>query len=116
MRLFYKSAVRHFECIVSVNWTMDITYSKYYSELNGEAKTRYENKIRLILYEKDPFCHLEVDNLSLRGLQWYEWPDVTYSNIYNYLINTLSFCTHEQLKAYKSMDGYNFTLAVGLVI
>ena len=78
MRLFYESAVCHFERIVSVNWTM---YSKYYSELNGEAKTRCEDKIRLILYEKDPFCYLEVDNSSLHGLQWYEWPDVTYPDI-----------------------------------
>ena len=54
-----------------------------------------------ILYEKDPFCQLEVDNSSLHGLQWYEWPDVTYPDIYNYLINTPSFCTH-------GMDGYNF--------
>ena len=82
-------------------------YSKYYSELHGEAKTRYKDKIRLISYEKDPFCHLEVVNSSLHGLQWYEWPDVTYPDVYNYLINTPSFCTHEQLKAYKSMDGYN---------
>ena len=107
MRLFYESAICHFECIVSVNQTMDIAYSKYYSELHGEAKTRYKDKIRLISYEKDPFCHLEVVNSSLHGLQWYEWPDVTYPDVYNYLINTPSFCTHEQLKAYKSMDGYN---------
>lgn len=62
----------------------------------------------MILYGKDPFCHLEVDNLSVSGLQWYGWPDVTYPDIYNYLIITPSFCTHEQLKAYRSMDGYNF--------
>ena len=77
MHLFYESAIRHFECIVSVNGTMDIAYSKYYSELNGEAKTRYEDKIRLISHKKDPFCHLEVVNSSLHGLQWYEWPEVT---------------------------------------
>ena len=33
---------------------------------------------------------------------------MTYPDIYNYLINTPSFCTREKLKAYKSMDGYNF--------
>ena len=56
---------------------MAFVASKYYSELSGEAKTRYEDKLKKILYEKDPFCHLEVDKSSLSGLQWYEWPDMT---------------------------------------
>lgn len=87
---------------------MASVYSQYYSELNGEAKRRYEDKLKMILYGKDPFCYLEADKSSISSLEWYEWPDVTYPDIYNYLINTSSFCTHEQLKAYKSMDGYNF--------
>ena len=33
------------------------------------------------------------------------WPEV---DIFNYLISTTSPYTREQLKAYKSMDGYNF--------
>ena len=33
---------------------------------------------------------------------------MTYPDIYNCLINTPGFCTCEQLKAYKSTDGYNF--------
>ena len=37
-----------------------------------------------------------------------DWPSVSYANIYNYLINTPSEYTHEMLKAYKSIDGYNF--------
>lgn len=32
----------------------------------------------------------------------------TYVDIYNFLINTTGYCTHERLKAYKSLDGYNF--------
>ena len=53
---------------------------------------------------KRSFCH---DNLSSNRLQWNDWPDTTYPDI-NYVINTPSFCTREQLKAYKSTDGYNF--------
>ena len=41
-------------------------------------------------------------------VEWIDWPSVSYTDIYNYLINTPSEYTHEMLKAYKSMDGYNF--------
>ena len=41
-------------------------------------------------------------------VDWNDWPDVSYADIYNYLILTASLYTHEQLKAYKSLDGYNF--------
>ena len=59
----------------------------------------------------DPYCALESGNSSYSSsMEWYEWPDVTYPDIYNFLINTrtTSYCTHEQLKAYRSLDGYNF--------
>ena len=35
------------------------------------------------------------------------WPDVTYADVYNYLILTSSRLTYNQLKAYKSLEGYN---------
>ena len=85
-----------------------IQYSRYYSELEGEAKSRYEQKVKMIGLV-DPYCSLESGNSSSSSsVEWYEWPDVTYADIYNFLINTTSYCTHEQLKAYKSLDGYNF--------
>ena len=34
------------------------------------------------------------------------WPDVTYADVYNYLILTSSL-THDRLKAYKRLKGYN---------
>ena len=36
------------------------------------------------------------------------WPEIEYPDICNYLTYTTSSYTKEQLKAYKSMDGYNF--------
>ena len=83
--------------------------SKYFSKLTGEAKKRYEDKLKLIGCVQNPYYYLEnpkakVDNL----LDWNNWTDVSYADIYNYLILTPSLYTHEQLKAYKSLDGYNF--------
>ena len=37
-----------------------------------------------------------------------EWPDVTYAEVYDYLVLTASFYTRDQIKAKKSLDGYNF--------
>ena len=42
------------------------------------------------------------------GVDWNSWPHVEYPNIYNYLIQTPSVYTDESLKAYRSLDAYNF--------
>ena len=41
------------------------------------------------------------------SVEWFDWPDVAYGDIYSYLILIPSCCTHEKFKAYKSLDGYN---------
>ena len=57
----------------------------------------------------DPYLRMEK---KLSGgdvsasIEWMNWPDVSYADIYNYLILSPGF-THEQLKAYKSLEGYN---------
>ena len=66
------------------------------------------DKLKLICCVQDPYYRAEnpkatVDNL----VEWNDWPDISYADIYNYLILTPSLYTHEQLKAYKSLDGYN---------
>ena len=38
---------------------------------------------------------------------WHEWPDLMYTDIYNYLILTPSLYTYKQLKSYKSLGAYN---------
>ena len=39
-------------------------------------------------------------------LEWMNWPNVLYADIYNYLI-LLPGMSHEKLKAFKSLEGYN---------
>jgi len=87
-----------------------VTYSKYYSDLESDAKERYDEKLRLIKVSEDPYLLFERRSWFMERRQlveWFDWPDVVYGDIYNYLILTPSYCTHEQLKAYKSLDGYN---------
>ena len=91
-----------------------VQYSKYYEEMVRDAKPRYEEKIRMIGLV-DPYCHLEgkancFNSSRFSTVEWYEWPEVTYADVFNYLINTTSYCTFEQLKAYRSMEAFNFLI------
>ena len=83
------------------------TYSKYFSKLEGSSKARYEEKLRMLGNLEDPYLKTTS---KLAKIDWREWPNVQYPDIYNYLITTPSPCTKDQLKAYKSMDGYNFAI------
>ena len=86
-----------------------LVYSKYFSELKEEAvKKRYVEKLKVAECLKDPYCYLESRSNISDAVEWNRWPDVTYADIYNYLVLTVSFYTQDQLKAYKSLDGYNF--------
>ena len=85
-------------------------YSKYYTELEVDSRKRYDEKLKLIKASEDPYCYFENRNRQperRQCVECFDCPDVAYSDIYNYLILTPSYCTHEQLKAYKSPDGYN---------
>ena len=77
-------------------------YSKYYEELDTVAKKRYREKLDIAGLSCDTYisADFQTGNSQL-------WPKVEYPDIFNYLINTTSSCTKEQLKAYKSLDGYN---------
>ena len=85
------------------------SWSKYYQDSSAEIKTRYEEKMRLVGCREDPYSRFEskAKSSTSNSIDWTCWPEVTYPDIYNYLILTPGV-THEQLKAFKSMEGYNF--------
>ena len=77
-----------------------LVYSKYFSELKEEAvKKRYVEKLKVAECLKDPYCYLESRSNISDAVEWNQWPDVTYADIYNYLVLTVSFYTQDQLKA-----------------
>ena len=82
--------------------------NSYYSSLPNPEKKRYEKEVELISKKKysnslDPYEISDdwIDDISL-------WPPVEYGDIHNYLIETPGPYTREKLRAYKSLDAYNY--------
>ena len=97
------------------NWMANATiklWSKYFLDLppGSEVKKRYEEIMSLAGFSEDPYCCLEMKgkgSSAVVSVEWTNWPDISWADIYNYLI-LMPGVTHEQLKAYKSLEGYNF--------
>lgn len=68
-----------------------------------ETKSRYLNKLNV--------CSLEVCQYQLADDAWVndptEWPNLEWSEIYNYLVNSLGIFTREVMKNHKSLDAHN---------
>lgn len=79
----------------------------YYSTLPATEKKRYKEKVEAITKSKfanalDPYkIDGWIDDISL-------WPPIEFGSIYSYLIDTPSQFTKEKLKAYKSLEAYNY--------
>ncbi len=83
------------------------TNSEYVDTLTKEDKEGYVRKLTLETGEllPDPFTleNWQSDVLLL--------PDVTWADIHNYFIEYPSLFSRESLKAYKSLEGYNFFIS-----
>ena len=85
------------------------TASEYARSLNHEAQSRYVSKLkynRNTMQLPDPY--------SIKN-GWTDdptsWPDVTFGDIYSYLIEVPGAYSKESLKAYKSLEAYDFFVA-----
>ena len=83
--------------------------SDYYFNLHGNAKSRYEEKLVAIDLSIDPFS-IEEHEFEL-SKDFTKWPDISYADIFAYLINFLSIYTKKSLKAYKSLESYKYVLS-----
>jgi len=77
---------------------MAFQYSQYFSELKNERK-------KIVGCDKDSYCYIESKDNIADTIEWTDWPDVMYPDVYNL---TVSLYTGEEMRAYKSLDGYNF--------
>ena len=80
-----------------------------YSEdsLDAEVKVRYEKKLQLIGLATCPYklsSEAWIDDVTL-------WPPVEFPDIVLYLLQTPGKYTREKLKAYKSLEAYNYFLS-----
>lgn len=79
-------------------------FSTYYHSLPNDAKNRYSTKLFYDAGTKslpDPYVLTEKWSTDPNT-----WPDLTFGDIYLYLIDTPSIFTKESMKAYKSLEAY----------
>ena len=96
---------------------MERSYSKIYESLDAVSKKRYREKLDRIQEVagdniQDPYLS-DKENVSHQ-----DCPLVEFGDIYSYLINAPSPYTKNELKAFKSLEGYRCLVAgfVGSVI
>ena len=88
----------------------------YIDTLKGPDRQRYELKLRCLygaLGESDKENSLRVlDPYQLDSESWIDdvssWPQIEFPHIYLYLIDTPGEFTREKLKAFKSLEAYNY--------
>ena len=90
--------------MASNSTTADI-YSSYYHSLDAASKARYNDKLEILGFIKDPYVTAATLGQQ-QQLDWLTWPDVEYPDIWNYFIATPSVYTKQQLRAYKSLEAY----------
>ena len=91
------------EVCLSAVMAKQVAFSNYYYSLEESAKSRYRDKLALLGGIADPYL---TEHLEGESVDWQNWPEVQYPDIFNYLITTTSPYTMQELKAYKSLEGY----------
>ena len=79
--------------------------SSYYNELQKEDKAKYKRKLTLTNGKLLPDLYGIAENWKSDVKLM---PDVSWGDMYNYLVNSPSEYTHDNLKAYKSLEAFNF--------
>ena len=80
-------------------------FSDDYKQMGETAKNRYNDKLDRIALEVDDPYTLKASKRSDIV------PNIEFPDIYNFFINTPSPFTKEELKSYKSLDGYKYLVA-----
>ena len=82
----------------------------YKDTLPQSEKNQYRKKLS-VLYGKSGQNEVDVTDPASKWIDDISlWPPVAYGDIYEYLVNTPGPFTREVLKAYKSLNAYNYYL------
>ena len=74
----------------------------YVESLTKEVCDSYITKLKKLIISKCPFEDKEFVDEPIT------WPVVEYGDIYSYFVCTTSHYTNENMKAYKSLEAYNY--------
>ena len=79
--------------------------SSYFNELQKKGKAKYKRKLTLTNGQlfPDPYGTVENWKSDVKLM-----PDVSWGDMYNYLINSPREYAHDNLKAEKSLEAFNF--------
>ena len=84
----------------------------YLDSLSAPEKRRYREKLQVIYNSNDRAAL--VDLYTIEDEKWKDdvslWPPVEFGEIYTYQIDTPGQFTREKMKAYKSLDAFNYYL------
>ena len=83
------------------------TISLTTTTLEEVPKVRYNETLAMLGGMEDPYATIASAS-SEASIDWQHWPDIQYPDIYNYFIATPSGHTKQELKAYKSLEGYKY--------
>jgi hypothetical protein len=84
--------------------TSDKEIAYYIEDQSREARQRYKQKLK---YGKDLDSLPDPYKLSSGWVNDMSvWPDITFGDIYSYLIDSPGVYTKQSLKAYKSLDAF----------
>ena len=82
----------------------------YMDSLAAPEKRRYREKLQVLYNSND--SGVLVDPYSVEDEKWKDdvslWPPVEFGEIYTYLIDTPGQFTREKMKAYKSLEAFNY--------
>ncbi|KAG0418624.1 hypothetical protein HPB47_004701 [Ixodes persulcatus] len=84
--------------------------SSYYRRLPSNDRVRYEQTLTCLggCAIIDPF---DPSNAGLFNEEQRLYPQVTWPELHDYLINTPGLFTRERLKAYKSLEAHNYFIS-----
>ncbi|KAG8180451.1 hypothetical protein JTE90_024841 [Oedothorax gibbosus] len=80
--------------------------SDYFKKLDFLTSIRYEEKLKVGSIDlPDPLDIAVRDSVFSDDTR--NWPDLTFGDIYLYLVESTCWYTKEQFKSFKLLDGYN---------